>query len=245
MSHAEERLANDPTSELWGEHRARYRFASQFVNGNRVLDIACGAGFGLEMLEEANAWAVGVDYDREALGDVRRRLPTTRLARADGMRLPFNGGSFETVVSFETLEHVTDARALVFELRRVLRPGGYLVLSTPNRSFGPQDHHTANKFHIREFTANELYDCLNECFAEVRLYGQRPSSTYKYVPFLMHESRYVVPELMWKTLTRLPFILKNRLALSISGRPFYPGESDYGFEPDATNGSHVLVAVAR
>ena len=49
----EERLGNDPTSELWGEHRSRYRFAAQFVTGKRVLDVACGSGFGLGMLRAA------------------------------------------------------------------------------------------------------------------------------------------------------------------------------------------------
>ena len=245
MTHAEERLGHDPTSELWGEHRSRYRFAAQFVERKRVLDIACGAGFGLQMLEEAHGCPVGADYDAAALSDVHHRLGVIPLFRADGMHLPFKSSAFETVVSFETIEHVRDAGALVRELRRVLRPGGYLVLSTPNRAFGPPEHHTANEFHVREFTADELRECLQDYFADVCLYGQRPSEHYRYVPFLMHAPRLELSELVWKAMVRLPFHIKNRVAEAISRRPFYPGEEDYVFEPDATDRSHVLVAVAR
>ena len=140
MSNAEERLANDPTSVLWGEHRSRYRFAARLATeGQRVLDVACGAGFGLEMLKEAGACPLGVDYDAAALADVRHRSRKPEhytLVRADATQLPFEDQAFELVVSFETIEHVTDAQAFVHEIRRVLRARGKLVLSTPNRAFG-------------------------------------------------------------------------------------------------------------
>jgi SAM-dependent methyltransferase len=108
MSEAEERLGYDPTSELWGEHRSRYRFAAQWVAGKRVLDVACGAGFGLEMLRAAGANAVGLDLDFDALCQGSQ-------AQADATRLPLSDASMDVVASFETIEHVPDARALVVE----------------------------------------------------------------------------------------------------------------------------------
>ena len=242
---AEERLANDPTSELWGEHRSRYRFAAQFVAGQAVLDIACGSGFGLVMLIDAGATPIGVDYDAEPLVAIRASLPNVRLVRGDGTRLPLESASIDQVVSFETIEHVPDARAFVVELRRVLKPGGRLVLSTPNRAFGPLERHTGNPFHVREFTADELRGLLGECFDFVQLYGQRPRSEYRYVPFLMVEPHLEPTALAWKTLARLPYPIRNRVALTVSGRPFYPSEMDYCFDADATDGAHALVAVAR
>jgi SAM-dependent methyltransferase len=244
---AEERLANDPTSELWGEHRSRYRFAAQFTAGKRVLDVASGAGFGLQMLTHAGACPIGVDYDAGALRNVRRLERTTRLVHADATRLPFGDGSIEVVVSFETIEHVLDAQALVSELRRVLIPGGRLVLSTPNRAFGPPQRHTLNPnpFHVREFTADELRELLAASFDAVQLFGQRPSPAYRYVPYLMIQPHYEPAAIAWKLLTRLPFSLRNLLALSISGRPFYPAEDDYRFVPDACDGAHALLAVAH
>jgi SAM-dependent methyltransferase len=240
----EERLGNDPASELWGEHRSRYRFAAQFVAGQRVLDIACGSGFGLSLLHQVGARPLGCDYDAHTLASVRRRQPGTPLVVADATRLPMRTASMDQVVSFETIEHVPDAQALVAEVRRVLRPGGRLILSTPNREFGPLERHTSNPFHVREFTAVELREMLASCFSRVQLFGQRPVADYRYVPFLMLESDRRPSALIWKLLVRLPFGLKNRLALALGGRPFYPGEADYAFDRDATDGAHALLAVA-
>ena len=245
MSAAEERLADDPTSELWGEHRSRYRFAAQFVAGQRVLDVATGAGFGLRMLRAAGGCPIGVDYDLATLIGQRTPQPVPGLVHADAICLPFARASMDVVVSFETIEHVPDGAALVHEIRRVLKPGGRLVLSTPNRGFGPPDRHTGNPFHIREFTADELHELLLGSFDDVKLFGQRPSPAYRYVPYLMVEPHREPAALAWKVLVRLPFAIKNRLALALSGRPFYPGEDDYEFVADACARAHALLAVAR
>jgi ubiquinone/menaquinone biosynthesis C-methylase UbiE len=244
---AEERLSNDPRSELWGEHRARYRFAAQFAVGKQVLDVASGAGFGLRMLREAGARPIGVDYDGPALANIKRSAdhPAPGLVHADATSLPLSDASLDLVVSFETLEHVPDAPAMVRELRRVLKPGGQLVLSTPNRAFGPPELHRGNPFHIQEFTAAELRALLEQSFSTVQLYGQRPSPAYRYVPFLMVEQHRETAALAWKAMTRLPFGLKNRIALTVSGRPFYPAETDYWFDLESWCGAHALIAVAR
>jgi hypothetical protein len=97
---------------------------------------------------------------------------------------------------------------------------------------------------VREFTANELRELLCAYFGRVRLYGQRPVDAYRYVPFLMNEPHREPSALAWKLMVRIPFGIKNRLALALSGRPFYPSEADYVFVPDQVENSHVLVAVA-
>jgi SAM-dependent methyltransferase len=245
---AEERLANDPTSELWGEHRSRYRFAieREDVRGKRVLDLACGAGFGLEMLRRAGARVSGADRDPVAVAEARRASAGAEVLLSDAAGLPFPGGTFDVVTSFETLEHVPDAAAMVREIARVLRPDGVLVLSTPNRCFGPPELHTNNPFHVREFSGDELGDLLRERFANVRLHGQWPVPGYRFVPYLLVEGTGVAPAaLAWKIQNRLPYALKNRLARALSGRPFYPGEEDYAFPERIWEGAHALVAIAR
>jgi SAM-dependent methyltransferase len=237
VSVAEERLGNDPTSELWGEHRSRYRFAARWASGKRVLDVACGAGFGLEMLRATGGCAIGVDLD---FGPLR---PGQQL-QADATKLPLPDASIDVIASFETIEHVPDARALVHELRRVLRPGGILVLSTPNRAFGPPELHMNNPFHVQEFTAPELRALLCEAFADVVLYGQRPAAGYRFVPYLMIDPDRSPRAMAWKALNRLPFHVKNGMSQLLTGRSFYPSEADYRFDPERTDGAHALVAVA-
>jgi SAM-dependent methyltransferase len=187
------------------------------------------------MLAQTGAAAVGVDYDLATL----RGLHARRI-QGDATRLPFADLTADVVVSFETIEHVNDATALVAEFRRVLKSGGDLILSTPNRAFRA----SSNPFHIREFTADELRAMLHRYFPNVQLFGQRPSAAYRYVPFLMVNSDYAPSALAWKTMLRFPFHIRNGIALALTGKPFYPGEEDYCFDPQ-TNNSHALVAIAR
>jgi 2-polyprenyl-3-methyl-5-hydroxy-6-metoxy-1,4-benzoquinol methylase len=209
-----------------------------------MLDMACGSGFGLQMLAQASASLVGADLDPLALDEAQCMAPQAALVRCDAARLPFAAEAFDAVTSFETLEHVPDPRGLVQELRRVLRPQARLMLSTPNREFGPEWLHTGNPFHLQEFTAVELRALIGQVFANVSLYGQRPAPTYRYVPYLLVERRIEPSALAWKVINRLPFRLKNSLAWAMTGRPFYPGENDYCFTLEAWQGAHALVAVA-
>ena len=248
-----ERLGLDPTSELWGEHRSRYRFAAVPAIGRRVLDAACGSGFGCQMLRAAGAAAVlGVDLDEAALRGARQAFgaPGLAFARASLDRLPFRSHSLDVIVSFETIEHVADAAAVVAEFARCLAPDGTLILSTPNRLFRPTpDGRPANPFHVREFSPRELTDLLSPLF-EVRLFGQRVRPTYRAVPFLLRpedrglRSWRAISLLPWKLANRLPFAVKNRLSWLLAGQAFYPTEFDYTFEPDEVEAAHDVVAVA-
>lgn len=145
------------------EHLARYRFAQRVVSG-RVLDVACGTAYGTALLR-----AVGVDVAFDCLQAARRRWD--RLAAADGLRLPF-GEVFDAVVSFETVEHVGDPEGFVAECRRVLRPGGRLVMSTPNRElWSPRSPRPLQRHHVREFSRRE-FEALLRPFGRVEVFGQ-------------------------------------------------------------------------
>ena len=209
-----------------------------------MLDIATGAGFGLHMLRQAGARATGFDLDTEALSEARRACPNAPLARADAAHLPLPDTSVDLVVSFETIEHVPDAAAVAAEFSRVLRPTGRLVLSTPNRLFGPPGRHANNPFHVREFSGEELRDLLMDRFEFVSVYGQWVNAHYRHVPFLMVDRRADPGTLFWKALNRLPFAVKDGLARALTGRSFFPGEADYQFVAGEWEGARALLAVA-
>jgi SAM-dependent methyltransferase len=176
-----ERLALDRFSSPWlrNQHLVRYRWAAGFARGHRVLDAACGTGYGSRLLSEAGASRVtSVDLSPDAPLEAARRgdLRFLRFVRTDVTRLPFRGGSFELYVSFETLEHVENDTALLEEARRVLAPGGTFLCSTPNRNLlSPgltRDDRPRNPYHVREYAIDEFESLLRTFFPHVSLLGQ-------------------------------------------------------------------------
>jgi SAM-dependent methyltransferase len=163
--HASARMAAD--------HETRYRFACRWANGQRVLDAACGSGYGAAMLAEAGAEVVvGVDRNEEALAHAEEHYASDRVIfkRGDVQRLPYRGG-FDCAVSFETVEHVDDHRAFLRGVHDALEPGGGLLLSTPNRNVVSPGRSPLNEHHVREFTVREI-------LRELRAAGFRPQNVY-------------------------------------------------------------------
>ena len=170
----------DPTGErlmpdaqhgelVHAEHLARYLLAAQLASGRRVLDAACGEGYGTALLAAAGtSSAVGVDVDGATVAHARRRYGL-EFVQADIAALPFEDDGFDLVVSFETIEHVQDPEAVLAELRRVLAPDGLLVISTPNKL----EYLVQNEFHVREFTHEEFAALLGRLFPSVHLLYQQ------------------------------------------------------------------------
>jgi SAM-dependent methyltransferase len=153
------------------EHLVRYWWARQGAEGADVLDAACGVGFGTELLAEAGARSVtGIDLSDEAVEVARRRCGSrARVEKADVRELPLEDDSVDLAVCFETIEHVTEPERAIAELRRLLRPGGTLVISSPNRGVSTP----GNPHHVRELTSGELRDALLGSFAHVELFAQQ------------------------------------------------------------------------
>ena len=151
---------------------ARYDFAARKVAGRRVLDCACGAGYGSALLLRAGAGQViGVDVDEAALAHARRHFPGPDFRKGDGRVLPLAAESVEVAVSLETIEHAADAPLFIGELFRVLEPGGTLLLSTP-LSRGPERLKPKNPYHLREYDDAELAALLSPRFELLERLGQ-------------------------------------------------------------------------
>jgi ubiquinone/menaquinone biosynthesis C-methylase UbiE len=157
------------------EHVHRYAFACRFVMGKRVLDIACGEGYGSAALKKAGAsQVIGVDISDSTCAHARAKYGIdARLGTAEQVPLPDN--SVDMVVSFETIEHVRNPERFLDECLRVLAPGGTLIVSTPNKGVYGMDA-PANPHHFSEMTEREFSGALRARFRRVKLYTQHPYS---------------------------------------------------------------------
>jgi len=150
------------------EHVARYRLAAQLAEGRRVLDVACGEGYGGALMATAGARSVtGVDVDPATVEHVRERHGLDAQV-GDIRELAFDDGAFDLVVSFETIEHVEDPERSLDQLARVRAPGGHVLISTPNAG----EYLVDNEFHVREFGHDEFVALLRERFPSVRVLYQ-------------------------------------------------------------------------
>ncbi|HEV2885601.1 MAG TPA: class I SAM-dependent methyltransferase [Jatrophihabitans sp.] len=138
-------------------HQAAYLRLRDQVEGVRLLEVGAGEGYGSALLAERVPTVLALDYDAPAITHLARRYPSLAAVRGNLAVLPVAGGRIDTVVSLQVIEHVWDHPQFVAECARVLRPGGLLMLSTPNRlTFSPGADKPVNPFHTHEFTAAEL-----------------------------------------------------------------------------------------
>ena len=239
-------------SPYWGDHAARYLFAAPQVADCRVLDIACGTGYGLPVLRERARLVVGVDIDFSAAQKARAEIDSKRavIIVSDGCQLPFADGSFDAITSFETLEHLEARTQFLTELRRVLTPNGLCIISTPNANYTqPFNGKPKNPHHVFEYTPSELITELGNHFSNIELLGQALDSRFIMSPFFEDQNR--MPRtaraqtriLLWRMINRMPAAIHDHLSRAVWGHPLFPGDTDYHFSPDTVEDAPVLVAV--
>ena len=163
-------------AEIHYEHLHRYAFASQFVNGKKVLDLACGEGYGSFLLSKTARCVMGIDINPETIQHASNAYPKDNLEFKEGsiLNVPISGSKiFDVIICFEVIEHITEHEILLSEISRLLKDEGLLIISTPNKkiySDGPDYH---NPFHEKELYFNEFRDLLKINFSRVYFFGQR------------------------------------------------------------------------
>ena len=171
-----ERFVPGAEGQIWYEHWHRYHFVAPFAAGRRVVDVACGEGYGAALLARTAAHVTGVDLSSEAVALARRRYGTApNLEFLEGRceAIPVAEGSADLVVSFETLEHLEEPRALIAQASRVLRPDGLFVVSTPNKAVYTDRRGYHNPYHPSELYEPEFVAALKERFPALAIFGQR------------------------------------------------------------------------
>ncbi len=171
-----ERFTPECVREIWYEHWHRYAFALPLVRGKRVLDAACGEGYGSNLLASAAVQVTGVDISPEAVAHARARYAgksNLSFCVGDASVLDFPDRSFDVVVSFETLEHLAAQQELVAGFARVLADDGVLLISSPDKANYSDVAGFRNEFHVRELYREELLELLGAQFPQIRLYAQK------------------------------------------------------------------------
>lgn len=170
-----ERLMTTVSSESVTEHLHRYAIAMQYCTGKEVVDIACGEGYGSSLLSQTAARVTGVDLDSAAVAHAARKYQRVNLDFRQGSceAIPLPKAAVDVVLSFETIEHHDKHTEMLQEIRRVLRPGGLVIISTPDRVNYSEKPGYKNPFHIKELDRREFLDLLMRSFPHVSLALQR------------------------------------------------------------------------
>jgi len=165
------------------DHLERYRFARRYVHGKHVLDIACGIGYGSQLLLEGGAASYqGVDIQEQVIEQAQKNYGTSKARFSVDSITTFSASRpFDVIVCFETIEHVPDFRGALKNLLTLLAANGTLLISSPHRRVvSPHSRlltdKPRNRFHVQEFIPEELMEELNVVgFAKSRqeLFGQR------------------------------------------------------------------------
>lgn len=170
-----ERFVPSVTGDTALEHLHRYALALLLSPGKRVLDVACGEGYGSHLLAGNASSVIGFDLDGEAISHahVKYHLANLEFRQGDCTALPLPDACIDLAISFETLEHHDKHDAMLIELRRVLTPDGVLLISTPDRLHYSDERDYVNPFHVRELYADQFRQLILRYFPQAAFYGQR------------------------------------------------------------------------
>jgi SAM-dependent methyltransferase len=233
----ERTLPDVPAENYWyRRHLVVYEWIGARVLGQRVLDMACGEGYGSEVLSRSAASVLGVDGNPEAHEHARLRYVRENLRFEWGAVETYGEpGSFDAVVFLQTIEHVQDPQSVLRHFRSLLSDGGTAYVSTPNvLTLAPEGAaKSSNPWHLREYRAEEFRELCASVFDDVELLG------------LFHARKLAVHaraiELGWDTVHR-------RLRLT---KPFYDrftpaiATSDFALRPSKLDSALDFLAVCR
>lgn len=156
------------------EHLHRYAIATKYVKNKVVLDIASGEGYGTNLLSQHANFVFGVDIDLKTIEEAKQKYISNNINFLEGntSEIPLEDDSVDVVVSFETIEHHSEHQEMIREIKRVLKKGGILIISTPDKKIYSDERKYSNPYHVKELYNWEFQNLLTSFFSNVLLFGQ-------------------------------------------------------------------------
>jgi len=170
-----ERLETFILSENTNEHLHRYAMALELAAGKNVLDIACGEGYGSHLMADTAGAVTGVDIDESTVKSASEKYRHDKLKFLVGSaaKIPCADHSFDLVVSFETIEHHDQHEEMMSEIKRVLKPDGILLISSPDKKYYSDEPGYKNPYHVKELYKHEFEALLKKHFPSTHFYAQK------------------------------------------------------------------------
>lgn len=230
-----ERQQLEQNNPWWGEHVHRYHEVLPYIGKtDKILDIACGTGFGSDILSQsaAEGLVIGGDIAADAIQECNDNWQRSnlRFEVMDGTNLAFPDEYFDKIVSFETIEHTIHYEKMLAEFWRVLKPGGMAFISTPNFPINSPSGKVTNPYHTQEFTYEQLDSILKKQFKKYSITGQ------KYSRYDNGKVPKIGKLIEWFFgiigIRKLPYSIKTGVSKLFTGKAFYPDATDYSFVTD-------------
>jgi ubiquinone/menaquinone biosynthesis C-methylase UbiE len=231
-----ERQEYNEISPWWGEHVFRYDEVIKRLKGfEKILDIACGNGYGTYVLSNAvHQTVIGGDIDTITISECEQRFKKKNLKYQvlDATKLAFEDNTFDVVVSFETIEHTTQFNKVLSEFKRVTKAEGVIFISTPNILVNSPGGEVLNPFHTQEWAYEELMEILSNAFSDVKLFGQE-YARYKNKTGVKFKIGKLMENLLYsRGIRKLPIKLQDSIIRAFIGEGMYPLASNYRLTDD-------------
>lgn len=169
-----ERLTTVKRSEIMIHHLHRYGLALKLVEDKSVLDIASGEGYGSYLLSQKARSVIGVDISEASIEFAKTKYKRNNLEFKVGLaeRIPVEDNSIDVIVSFETIEHHGKHHEMLLEFKRILKPNGVVIISSPDKYNYSDLTNFQNPYHVKELYKQEFQSIMNKYFSYSKFYNQ-------------------------------------------------------------------------
>jgi len=186
----------DEVSVVFARHRFAYEYALEFASGKTVIDIGCGTGYGCSLLARKAKRVVGLDYDAGALEYCRTNYPGPNIEYRQGEAAVLEiGEMFDVAIVFQVIEHLADPADFLSRLKKIVKPGGTILITTPNSRTGSSGV-ADNPFHVSEMNHAEFSNLIGRSFRDFKILGIGYASKSRLRAFILRSPLYAVGKLL-------------------------------------------------